>query len=66
MEGVLEHPNNVNTCCEGQGTRLFGSLPEYIYSVSTNTSKAGSSTSSGFYVNMFVASQLSFEVRLEG
>ena len=36
MEGVLEHPQNVNTCCEGQGTRLFGSLPEYLYSVSTN------------------------------
>ena len=29
MEGTLEHPNNVNTCCEGQGTRMFGSLPEY-------------------------------------
>jgi hypothetical protein len=29
MEGVQEHPNNGNTCCEGQGTRLFGSMPEY-------------------------------------
>jgi len=28
MEGKLEHPNNVNTCCEGQGTRMFGSMPE--------------------------------------
>ena len=60
MEGTLEHPNNVNTCCEGQGTRLFGSLPEYIYSISTNKSGANESTSSGFYVNMFAASQLSF------
>eukprot|EP01050_Picozoa_sp_SAG11_P019308 SAG11_NODE_3055_length_2725_cov_1.795126_1_plen_198_part_10 len=31
MEGVQEHPNNGNTCCEGQGTRLFGSMPEYFY-----------------------------------
>jgi hypothetical protein len=22
-----------NTCCEGQGTRLFGSLPEYLYAL---------------------------------
>ena len=47
MEGQLEHPNNVNTCCEGQGTRMFGSLPEYIYSLSTNRSFAGSAFSSG-------------------
>ena len=33
MEGVQERPQNVNTCCEGQGTRAFGSLPEYIYSL---------------------------------
>ena len=25
-------PTNHATCCEGQGTRLFGSLPEYLYS----------------------------------
>jgi len=30
MEGVQEHPNNGNTCCEGQGTRMFGSMPEYL------------------------------------
>ena len=60
MEGTLEHPNNVNTCCEGQGTRLFGSLPEYIYSISSNKSGVNETASSGFYVNMFAASQLSF------
>ena len=32
-----------NTCCEGQGTRLLGSLPEYIYSVAAD----------GVYVNLF-------------
>lgn len=42
-------------CCEGQGSRLFGSLPEYIYSISTNRSSAGSNISSGFYVNLFAA-----------
>ena len=65
MEGTLEHPNNVNTCCEGQGTRLFGSLPEYIYSLSTNTSQANGTTPSGFYVNMFAASQISFTASAE-
>jgi hypothetical protein len=28
MEGVQEHGNSANTCCEGQGTRILGSLPE--------------------------------------
>lgn len=28
-------PSNVSTCCEGQGTREFGALPEYLYSTST-------------------------------
>ena len=35
MEGVQEHGNSANTCCEGQGTRAIGSLPEYIYSIAT-------------------------------
>lgn len=37
-----------NTCCEGQGTRLFGSLPEYIYSTAKD----------GVYVNLFAASSI--------
>jgi hypothetical protein len=45
MEGRQERGNTGNTCCEGQGTRLFGSLPEYIYS----------HTSSGIMVNMCVS-----------
>ena len=48
MEGIQERPQNVNTCCEGQGTRAFGSLPEYIYSLTTD----------GFYINMFAESTL--------
>lgn len=37
-----------NTCCEGQGTRIYGSLPEYIYSISPN----------GLQVNLFEPSTL--------
>jgi DUF1680 family protein len=51
MEGLQERPQNVNTCCEGQGTRAFGSLPEYIWSVTP---------SDGLYINMFAASTLTY------
>ena len=37
-----------NSCCEGQGTRLLGSLPEYIYSTASD----------GLYVNLFAASSI--------
>jgi DUF1680 family protein len=38
---------NMNTCCEGQGTRLLGAMPEFIYSNAPD----------GLYVNLFVASR---------
>jgi DUF1680 family protein len=38
-----EEPTHMNTCCEGQGTRLIGSLPEHIYSLASD----------GLYVNLF-------------
>jgi DUF1680 family protein len=38
-----EAPTQTNTCCEGQGTRLIGSLPEHIYSIAPD----------GLYVNLF-------------
>lgn len=60
LEGTLEHGNNVNTCCEGQGTRMFGAIPELIYSISTNRSNANSTVSSGFYVNLITESTLRF------
>ncbi|MCL4401959.1 MAG: glycoside hydrolase family 127 protein [Acidobacteria bacterium] len=37
-----------NTCCAGQGTRMLGSLPEYIYSIAPD----------GLYVNLFEASSI--------
>jgi len=43
MKGDLPVPLCTNSCCEGQGTRLLGSLPEYIYSVAED----------GIYVNLF-------------
>ena len=41
-----------NSCCEGQGTRLLGSLPEYLYSVVSDGPEAG------LYVDMFAASTI--------
>ena len=43
LNGKKELPTAINTCCEGQGTRQLGSLPEYIYSTAKD----------GLYVNLF-------------
>lgn len=50
MEGKQTPPNNANTCCEGQGSRAIGSLPEYVFSLGTET----------IYVNLFAQAVLSF------
>lgn len=34
LNGVKEMPGTIGTCCEGQGTRLYGSLNEYLFSLS--------------------------------
>jgi DUF1680 family protein len=39
------------TCCEGQGTRLFASLPEYLYSLSPG----------GVYVDIYAPSEISWK-----
>lgn len=36
MEGKKQEPGSVHCCC-GVGTRIFGSLPEFIYSISKKT-----------------------------
>ena len=41
-----------NSCCEGQGTRLLGSIPEYLYSIVPEGEDAG------LYVDMFAASTI--------
>ena len=33
LEGKKEKGTHFNSCCEGQGTRMLGSLPEHIYSI---------------------------------
>ena len=53
LEGHKELPTERNTCCEGQGTRFLGSLPEYIYSLAED----------GIYVNLFEPSRLEAEIR---
>ena len=39
-------------CCEGQGTRLFGALPEFLYSLAPD----------GLYVDIYSASQITWDV----
>ena len=48
--GPKKEPTRINTCCEGQGTRLLGSLPEHIYAIAPD----------GMYVNLFDPSTLSW------
>lgn len=52
LNGVKMNPDAVATCCEGQGTRLYGSLPEYLYST-----QAGTGTGrQGVYVDIYAPS----------
>lgn len=51
LVGQKSLPQANNTCCEGQGTRLLGGLPEFIYSIAAD----------GVYVNLFEASTLDWE-----
>jgi hypothetical protein len=52
MKGDLRVPLCTNSCCEGQGTRLLGSLPEYIFSVASD----------GLYVNLFEPSTIKWSL----
>ena len=51
LEGTKESATHENTCCEGQGTRLIGSLPEHIYSIAPD----------GLYVNLYEPSTIRWE-----
>jgi DUF1680 family protein len=53
LEGKKEAPQcpPFGTCCEGQGTRLYGSLPEYLYSLSAR----------GIYVDQYAPSEITWK-----
>jgi uncharacterized protein len=48
-------PFSMSTCCEGQGTRMMGALPEFIYSIADD----------GVYIDLFTASSVKFPVGRE-
>lgn len=50
LVGKKEDPTHMNTCCEGQGTRMLGALPEHIYSLAVD----------GVYVNLYEPSTLTW------
>ena len=52
LEGTKGTVGIANTCCEGQGTRALGSLPEYIYTIASD----------GLYVNLYEASAFDWKV----
>lgn len=53
MQGYLEKLRvPVASCCEAQGSRALGSLPEYVFSLNA------SAPADGFFLNMFVESTL--------
>ncbi len=52
LEGTKEKATRMNTCCEGQGTRLIGSIPEHMYSLAAD----------GLYMNLFAPSGVRWEV----
>ena len=51
MEGKKEKSTHENTCCEGQGTRLLGSIPEHIYSIAPD----------GLYLNLYEPSTIRWQ-----
>lgn len=51
LEGRKEKATHENTCCEGQGTRLLGSLPEHIYSIAPD----------GLYVHLYEPSTIRWQ-----
>jgi hypothetical protein len=51
LEGAKEKSTHQNTCCEGQGTRLLGSLPEHIDSIAPD----------GVYVHLYEPSTIRWQ-----
>jgi DUF1680 family protein len=51
LVGKKENGGCSGSCCEGQGTRLFGMLPEFIYKIAND----------GLYVDLFNESSIEWE-----
>jgi uncharacterized protein len=51
LEGEKEKATHENTCCEGQGTRLIGSLPEHIFSLASD----------GLYLHLYEPSTVKWQ-----
>lgn len=51
LDGQKEKGTRYNTCCEGQGTRLIGSLPEHIYSIADD----------GLYLHLYEPSSIEWK-----
>jgi DUF1680 family protein len=51
LEGKKEKATHENTCCEGQGTRLLGSLPEHIFSIASD----------GLYLHLYEPSTIRWQ-----
>jgi hypothetical protein len=77
LHGHKNFRQNISTCCEGQGTRLHMSLPEYIFSLITTaataagggpTVAAGASTSggAGVSVDIYASASIEFDVAPTG
>jgi DUF1680 family protein len=52
LEGSKDTPTMTNTCCEAQGTRIYGSLPEFVYSTAAD----------GLYVNLYEPSTIKWQI----
>ena len=52
LNGVKQAPYNIGTCCEGQGTRMYSSLHEFVFSVPADAAAAPPA----LYVDLYAAS----------
>jgi DUF1680 family protein len=66
LHGHKNFRQNISTCCEGQGTRLHGSMPEYVFSLANADGGEGGGEgggASGVSVDIYAAASISFDVR---
>jgi DUF1680 family protein len=54
-----QYPAMHASCCEGQGTRLYGSLPEYVYTLAGGDGSA-SAPASGLSLDLYADSAIKF------